>query len=390
MGDDAGAQDSWAQASPGAATTGGGQGEGFPAPWPDVEEHPPSRWTPVVLLATPVVIVLSAVLALVGVPYVVLEPGPVRDTLGGHDGRPLITVQGSSTYPTTGELDLTTVSIQGGPGRRLSLFTALEGWLRGDWAVYPEEAVFPKGQTAQQAKEESQTEMADSQSSAKAAALRELGLDVPMRYVISSFVEGSPAQGPLEVGDVVLSVDGRPADSAAAIRDQVRTHRPGDASSPVRLRVRRGGRERDVTVVPAAGEDGAAALRVMLGEQYDFPFTVDIRIDDIGGPSAGTMFALGIIDKLTPGAMTGGRRIAGTGTIDGNGVVGPIGGIRQKVIGARRHGAEVFLAPADNCADLTGHVPDGLTVYRVSTLHEARTVVEAVGARRGVSAPRCG
>lgn len=354
----------------------------------DVRVHTP--WTVVLMMATLLVVVLSAVMVLVGVPYVVLEPGPVRDTLGAHDGQQLITVKGEQTYPTSGELDLTTVSIDGGPGRQVGMLEALQGWLRSDWSVYPEEALFPKGQTAEQAKEESQTEMADSQSSAKAAALRELGYAVPMRYVISSLLEGSPAAGRLEPGDVVLTVDGEQPADAAGIRDAVRRHRPGDAADPVRLRVRRAGAEREVRVVPAPGPDGAPALRVMLAEQYDFPFEVSIRIDDIGGPSAGTMFALGIIDKLTPGAMTGGRRFAGTGTIDGEGRVGPIGGIRQKVVGARRHGAEFFLAPADNCAELAGHVPDGLTVYRVITLDEARAAVEAAGAGRKVAVPTCG
>ncbi len=125
--------------------------------------------------------------------------------------------------------------------------------------------------------------------------------------------------------------------------------------------------------------DGSVVLGVGVRMDYEFPIDVELQLDNVGGPSAGMMFALGIIDKLTPGAMTGGEIVAGTGTIDSAGEVGAIGGIRQKLWGAEDAGADWFLAPASNCDEVTGHVPDGLSVFAVSTLDEARTIVEAIG-----------
>jgi PDZ domain-containing protein len=308
-------------------------------------------WTTVLLSALFLVVVLVCVLALVGVPYVVLRPGPVRDTLGEQDGTPLIAVSGRPTYPTTGELNLTTVSVYGGPGRTLSLKDALIGWLSDSRTVYPRDALYPPGQTQEQAEEESQAEMTDSQAAAKAAALRELGEEVPLRYSVGQVLAGSPAEGRLQAGDVIDRVDGQAITSGDQMRALVRRHTPSEASSPVRVDVTRKGKAVRVEVVPVAADDGSAALRILLAPTYDFPFEVNIRIDDIGGPSAGVMFALGIVDKLTPGSMTGGKDVAGTGTIDAEGRVGPIGGIRQKVVGARDDGAGWFLAPAENCAD---------------------------------------
>jgi Lon-like protease len=139
----------------------------------------------------------------------------------------------------------------------------------------------------------------------------------------------------------------------------------------------------------ASPEDGRTVLGVYIDPTFDFPFSVKIQIEDIGGPSAGTMFALGIIDMLTPGDLTGGKKIAGTGTIDADGRVGPIGGIRQKLVGARRAGASYFLAPADNCEEVRKHVPDGLAVVKVDTLDTARNAVTAIAAGKAGSLPGC-
>jgi PDZ domain-containing protein len=139
------------------------------------------------------------------------------------------------------------------------------------------------------------------------------------------------------------------------------------------------------------GDAGQTLLGVLIDPNYRFPIEVDIKIENIGGPSAGMMFSLGVIDKLTPGPMTGGRKIAGTGTIDSSGEVGPIGGIQQKLVGARDAGAEWFLAPADNCREVVGHVPAGLRVVKVSTLHEAHVAVETIGEGKDTSRlPTCG
>lgn len=144
-----------------------------------------------------------------------------------------------------------------------------------------------------------------------------------------------------------------------------------------------------MTVTPRVSDD-KVQLGVGTGISYDFPFQVEIKLDDVGGPSAGMMFALGVIDKLTPESLTGGQIVAGTGTIDSSGRVGAIGGIRQKLAGAKQAGAPWFLAPTANCDEVVGRVPDGMNVFAVSTLEEALTVLNDVrtgGDLNGL--PRC-
>ncbi|WP_448630108.1 S16 family serine protease [Cellulomonas soli] len=136
-------------------------------------------------------------------------------------------------------------------------------------------------------------------------------------------------------------------------------------------------------------DQGRAQIGVYIDPAFDLPVDVAIKIDDIGGPSAGTMFALGIIDKLTPEDEADGQVIAGTGTMDVTGEVGPIGGIRQKMAGALRDGATWFLAPAGNCDEVVGHVPEGLHVAKVATLHEAREAITAIGAGSTDDLPTC-
>ena len=150
--------------------------------------------------------------------------------------------------------------------------------------------------------------------------------------------------------------------------------------SPVAIEITRDGSTKTVEVIPRENPegDGNPIVGITVGADYDFPFEVKIQLEQVGGPSAGMMFALGIIDKLTPGALNGGQDIAGTGTITVDGLVGPIGGIRQKLYGARDDGAEFFLAPAANCGEVVGNVPDGLTVFAVDTLDEALAALDVV------------
>jgi len=181
----------------------------------------------------------------------------------------------------------------------------------------------------------------------------------------------------LEEGDVVEQIDGVPVTSAAALRAAIQDSQ-GDA---VELTVRRGEDERQVEVTPEQEQVGGVdtwLIGITLTTDYDFPFDVRIQLDNVGGPSAGMMFALGIIDELTPGELTGGKDIAGTGTIDATGAVGPIGGIRQKLYGARDAGADYFLAPTANCDEVAGHVPDGLTVVSTATLEESLDAIEVI------------
>jgi Lon-like protease len=340
----------------------------------------------VLLTATFVAIALAAVLTFVGLPYVVMSPGPATNILGKVDGKPLLSVQGAPTYPTSGTLDFTTVSVDGGPGVRVTVYDLAQAWLSGSQEILPEEQVFPPQQSEKDAQEEGAAEMAGSQSVATATALRAIGTAVPEMVVIAGVPDDSPSKGAFEADDVLVSIDGEPASSSDAVRAAVQRHQPGDSFPVV---VRRDGKEQTVTA--KTGEvDGRTVMGVGLRLDYDLPVDVTLRTGNVGGPSAGLMFSLAIYDALTPGELTGGKNIAGTGTMDDAGTVGPIGGIRQKLVGARRAGADYFLAPADNCDDVVGNVPDGLTVVKVATFDEGRAAVRDIGTGKAASLPTCG
>jgi PDZ domain-containing protein len=343
------------------------------------------RNTSVLLVSGFATVLLAALAALLPVPYAALKPGPAINTLGSQNGKQLISVTGHQTYPATGTLDLTTVTVVGGPGGKLTVADLIVGVLDPSVAIVPEEEVFPTGQTQQQNQQQNQQEMATSQEEATAAALGELGITVPATLTISEVVAGAPAAAVLRHGDVLLAIDGVATGDLASVRTELQKVKAGE---PVTVTVRRDGKEQKL-VARTRAADGRTVLGILIDPSFHFPFTVKIQIDDVGGPSAGMMFALGIIDVLTPGSMTGGRHIAGTGTIDSDGVVGAIGGIQEKMIGARRAGATWFLAPAEDCPEVVGHVPDGLRVVRVSTLHEARQAVNAVASGNGSGLPTC-
>jgi PDZ domain-containing protein len=325
-----------------------------------------ARRTATLLVAGFLVVLLAAAASLLDVPYVILQPGPTSNTLGSEGGKPLITIQGRATYPAKGHLDLTTVSVLGGPGQRIDLLTALRAWIDGSDAVVPEEQVFPKGQTAKQADEENSAEMNQSQQEATAAALHQLGIGYTSKVTVSEISKGAPADGKLRAGDILVSIDGTRIEHGAQVRALITKHKPGET-----LRI----------VVQRVG--------VLSNETFVFPFTVRISLNDVGGPSAGLMFALGIVDMLTPGDLTGGGYIAGTGTIDEVGEVGPIGGIQQKMRGARHAGATVFLAPGDDCAEAKADTPKGLRVVKVDTLAQAVSALDAVRAGRVSGLPTC-
>jgi len=331
-------------------------------------------------------VLLVALVALLPVPYAILRPGPVLNTLGKANGRQLITISGHQSYPSKGQLDLTTVSVEGGPGFRVSLIQTAWGWLRRDQAVVPVEQVYDPNQTQQQTDALNRAEMVSSQESATAAALSSLDIPVPTTLRIHDVEPSAPSAAVLRSGDVLLGLDGTTLADLAVMRAVLEAKDPGD---PVSVTVRRDGKQVTLTTRTTRGADGQTILGIFIDPVFTFPFTVKIQIEDIGGPSAGMMFALGIIDVLTPGDLTGGKRVAGTGTIDADGSVGPIGGIQQKMEGAHRAGADWFLAPADNCSEVRDHVPHGLHVARVGTLDQAMSAVEAIAAGRGGSLAGC-
>jgi PDZ domain-containing protein len=339
----------------------------------------------VILASAFLTVLLGALIALLPAPYVVYSPGPATNVLGSVAGRKLISVTGHQTYPATGTLDMTTVEIFGGPGHRLSLLEVAQAWVSRNDAVVPQQQVFPPGQTQQEAEKETAAEMTDSQEQATAAGLRELGMTVPETIKVAQVQAGVPAASVIKVGDVITGINGAPATDSVALREAVTALAP---DTKVTVQVRRGGERLDLATTTTSSE-GRTVLGVGLDPQFEFPVQVSFGTKDVGGPSAGMMFALGIYDLLTPGSLTGGAKVAGTGTIDSRGTVGPIGGIQQKLVGARKAGARWFLAPAANCDEVVGHVPDGLRVVRTSTLHESRLAVQAIAGGRGQTLPTC-
>jgi Lon-like protease len=355
---------------------------------PDDRPTSLSRRSTTLIVTVGLAILLMSLAALLPVPYVALSPGPTADTLGSEDGRQLIVIEGRDTFPTSGQLLLTTVRVSGGPeSRGMSLLNAVRGFVDPEVAVVPIDRVYPPGETVEQVEQRTAEEMELSQQDATAAALRELDIPVAAEVAVGSIVEDAPAQGELEAGDVIVSVDRTPAVSPDAVRDAVRSKQAGET---VTFLVRRDGTELEVPVVtgPSPDEADVAAVGIAPVVAYSYPFTVEIQIEDVGGPSAGLMFALGIYDKLTPGELTGGELIAGTGEIDADGEVGPIGGIQQKLVAARDEGASVFLTPAGNCAEAVGAVPDGLRLVRVETLDDAVQALDRIRFDEG-DVPTC-
>ncbi|WBU38157.1 YlbL family protein [Homoserinibacter sp. YIM 151385] len=339
-------------------------------------------------------VVGTLVLGFMPAPYVIERPGPVFDTLGevtaGGEEVPLIDIPGEQTYETSGTLDLLTVNILGSRENPPSWLEIASSWFDPARAVVAVETVFPEGVTEEQSTEQSAVEMRNSQQEAVAAALRELDYEYTGIVRVAGIVEDTPAVGLLEPDDEILSVGGTPIEDVTRLRELIAE---SGAGTPLVLGIRRDGRERELEITPVASDDDGRTpvIGVYTAADYDFPVDVRIQLEDVGGPSAGMMFALGIIDKLTPGEMTGGESIAGTGTIAADGTVGPIGGIRQKMHGARDAGADWFLAPAANCDEVVGAVPDGIRVFAVETLDDAIAAVEAVASGKGLDAlPSCG
>lgn len=342
-------------------------------------------------VAALVTFVLLLVMMLVPVPYGVRAPGPTVDTLGSSGGVQLITVEdGTATYPTSGELLLTTVTTAGGPGYPVDAGGVIRGWLSPSRMVAPIETFFDPSQTQEEIDAASSQQMITSQQNATVAALTELGYDVPAVLTIVGAQPGSGADGVVEEGDVIAGIDtGSGVVEVVTFDDLAQELAQTPPGTSVELMVDRDGESVALPIVTGDDGMGGSVLGVFLSGEFDYPVDVHIQIDDVGGPSAGTMFALGIIDVLTPGEMTGGQVVAGTGTISLGGLVGAIGGIQQKMAGARASGAEFFLAPRANCNEVVGHVPDGLQVVSVSTLAEARDAVESIGAGDTADLPTC-
>lgn len=320
--------------------------------------------------------------SLLRVPFLIMSPGPTYNTIGEVNGEPMIVVSGTTTYPTDGNLDMTTVGERGGSGG-VTIGQALVGWVASDRAVVPRESVYGP-ETGEEVTERNDQLFAMSKSDSIAAAMGELGIPTEESVVVSLVVGGSPADGILKTGDEILTVDGKEVTEPADVGRHVREQEVGDTVQVEVLRTPTEGGEPErlqVDVVAGASKPSATDapaqpyLGIGVSTVHEAPFEIEFTLENVGGPSAGMMFSLAIVDKLTKGFLNGGRHVAGTGTITPDGTVGSIGGIRQKLLGARGAGAELFLAPEGNCSEVVGHVPDGLTVVPVEKLSEARDVV---------------
>jgi Lon-like protease len=325
--------------------------------------------------------VLFVVAFTMPVPYVVLSPGPTLNTLGtDSDGKQIISISGHTVRSATGHLNLTTVSLT---SRRITAVQALVGWLKHDQVVVPRAAIYPPGQTEQQVDQRDNQDFSASQDTATAAALCQLGY--PRGFGVVGVDENSLAKGTLKAGDKLVSLNGQSVDTRDKLTAVLKKQQPGFVATMVVIRT---GKPVALKVPLSAANGGGARIGITVADGCLAPFEVDLGLTgQIGGPSAGLMFALGIVDKVGPQDLTQGRFIAGTGEITSAGVVQPIGGIQLKMIAARRAGATVFLAPQGNCGDVRGAVPKGLDVVKVSGLRDA--VADLLTLERGGAVPHC-
>ena len=349
-----------------------------PAGAPPRTRRPAPRTIRLVLAAVGL-LAICVVAATVPVPMVTLGPGPTFNTLDTQDGKPVVDVTGLPTYPTSGHLNMTTVSVTDG----LTTFQVLRAWLDPQLQVVPRSAIFPPGQTQQQVDAKNDADFADSESSAVSAALTYL--DVPAQVVVGPDIQGLPVNPVLRPGDRVVSVQGKQIGRISDIRAALAGTTPG-GQIPVEI-VRGDGAPQAVTVTLIDLGNGQGGLGIAPVARPAGDEKITISLSGVGGPSAGLMFSLAVVDRLTPGELTGGTFIAGTGAIQATGQVMGIAGISHKLYAAKEAGATVFLVPATNCAEARGAAPQGITLVKVDTLSDAVADLDTI--RTGGTAPTC-
>jgi PDZ domain-containing protein len=302
-------------------------------------------------------------------PYVVLKPGPTVNTLGSDNGAEVIQVtDASKTSTSAGQLRLTTVNVQS----QVELVWAISSWFSKSEAVVPRELIYPPDKSEKQVEQQNAEEWTESQASAVTVALTKLGY--PVLTMVKSVSKDGAATGVLKAGDEITAVDGTKITEPSKLTDLIRAKPAGTTFTVAYERSGKAGSAKIAT--KASGNDKTPRLGIEIGTKQDAPFTVKIDLNKIGGPSAGLMFTLGILDKLQSADLTGGKIIAGTGTIDDDGNVGPIGGIPQKLVGAKKAGAQLFLVPKDNCAEALKNAVDGLPMAEVANVDDALTALK--------------
>lgn len=370
--------------------------EAIVSPTPYGAEPPPRRRQRglAFIIALSLAITAVVISTFVHLPYLALAPGSATDVSA------LLSAPPDRSFPPRGHLYLLTVSLVGLPHGRdgvgLLPLEALRGWLDPDTDVLPKEDVVgstPPGKVI----EENREQMSDSELRAKLVAFRRLGYDVAEHGQGGRVLEiagDAPAAGRLKAQDVIVAVDGATTETSDQIITQIQRHAPGETVSFTVTR--EGSPDRRLVDVPvgnrssdgrscfaaATGGSGLPCIGVGLGTKgrtFDFPFDVTIDAGLIGGPSAGLAFTLGLIDYLTPGELTGGKRVAVTGTIGADGAVGDVGGVTQKTAAAIAGGASYFLVPPEEFAIATKRAGHRLTVIQVATLDEALAALQRIG-----------
>jgi Lon-like protease len=347
---------------------------------PAVSSPDVTRRSAVVVVGAVLLVLFGVLGAAVPVPYVAEVPGPTYNTLGDIDGTPIITVKGRDRNDVKGNLNLTTVGVS---RAGLSLVEAVRGWFDDEVSVVPEESVYPPDQTEEETQQQNRKAFLTSEQAAESAALGELGY--PDKVVVQGLSDGSPSQGQLQEGDAIEAVNGQPTPDTDAL-DAVLESIPGGTA--IQVAYTRLGQPGTASITTTAATDrGGSLLGVLVRETPSAPFDVDIEVQDVGGPSAGLMLTLGILDLVGDTDLTDGAVIAGTGTIDPAGTVGPIGGIQLKMVAAHDIGAKVFLVPAGNCAEALQAPQPGLPMAKVATLDDALEALADV--RAGRTPPSC-
>jgi len=308
-------------------------------------------------------------------PFVMLAPGDPQNVLGSA-----IKISGTQTYPTTGKLSVTAVMITD-PDSYITAFDIFYGWVDKNRAILPREQVYPKGETAAEAVREGAAEMNSSQINATAAALSYLGYKTQSKLEVVGVSEQSKAFKVIEINDQILSIDRLKLNNTNDVLQYLEGKRAGQVVAVEINRPGKGLLIKNIALSPRP--DGSAFIGINIQEQFDFPFDVDIKLAETGGPSGGLIFALGIVEKLTQQDLIRSRNIAGTGTITTDGLVGPIGGIAEKIIGAKNDGVDLFFTPINNCQDINNPDQAGLgkggkrmKIVPVATLAEAIEVLK--------------
>jgi len=328
-------------------------------------------WTAVA--SSLVFIALASVLAFAPIPFVAWTSGATYDVLGASDGKAVIQIDGITTYPTTGEMRMTTVS-QTRADAALSLPEALFDYVMPNRDVLPRELIYAPGKSASQVADEEKTLMSTAQFDAVVAALRAAGQPVQELPMVTAVRVSGPSNDKLQPGDLILTVDNVSVTTSADVLARIKNKGVGQK---IVIEVQRQNARLSVTIdtVGSSSDGRVATIGANFGTGYSYAPSVTFSIDpSVGGGSGGLMMSLAIYDRITPGDMVGGRIIAGTGTMDATGTVGAIGGIQEKIAGAEAAGAKVFFVPADNCQDTAG-VSTSMTLVKVSTLKEAITAL---------------